>query len=161
MSGKPKPLSLKVVEGNPGKRKLPQDTPQPRVEVLPAPEWLSPEAKAGWERHFGELFRLGLISVVDYPLFTANCMAWGEIVTEYQAIVKEGRTYEVEGRNGKQLKTNPRIPRLRGWIETLIKTGSELGMSPVARVRLTGVAQGDLFAGVPGESGSNEFDEFA
>lgn len=166
MAGKPKPNHLKIVSGNPGKRKLPENTPQPSVEVKEPPEWLDDYAKEVWRNLIGELIRLGLLSVLDYPLFTAFCITAAEMRHAYEKVAGvngepgEGRVYTIEGRNGEQRKTNPRIPQLREYISVLRQTGSELGLSPVARVKLTGVAQGDLFADASSDQGGNEFDEF-
>ena len=45
---KPKPTSLKVLEGNPGKRQLNPNEPKPDASVPKCPAWLSKEAKREW-----------------------------------------------------------------------------------------------------------------
>lgn len=70
---KPKPNHLKIVQGNPGKRAIPDATPQPRVELLPAPDWLDERARQCWDDVIEELFRLGLVSVLDVPFLAAFC----------------------------------------------------------------------------------------
>ena len=47
---KPKPTAVKILEGNPGKRKLNEHEPQPQRKAPPCPKWLEPEAKKEWRR---------------------------------------------------------------------------------------------------------------
>ena len=47
---KPTPTALKVLEGNPGKRKLNDNEPRPEKKAPSCPKWLEPEAKKEWRR---------------------------------------------------------------------------------------------------------------
>ena len=55
---KPKPTSVKILTGNPGKRRLNHEEPKPPVSVPECPVELSPTAKAEWDRLGRELVRL-------------------------------------------------------------------------------------------------------
>ena len=46
---KPTPTALKVLEGNPGKRKLNDNEPRPEKKAPSCPKWLEPEAFARWK----------------------------------------------------------------------------------------------------------------
>ena len=48
--GKPKPTAVKMLEGNPGKRKLNTKEPVLAKGMPDCPDWLIPEAKKDWER---------------------------------------------------------------------------------------------------------------
>ena len=52
---KPTPTALKVLHGNPGKRKLPVNEPSPREGTADPPEWLEPEAQETWRNIAREL----------------------------------------------------------------------------------------------------------
>lgn len=45
---KPKPIAIKELEGNPGKRPLNDAEPKPVRKAPPCPKWLEPEAKKEW-----------------------------------------------------------------------------------------------------------------
>ena len=47
---KPKPTTVKKLEGNPGKRKLNTKEPVLAKGMPACPDWLIPEAKKDWER---------------------------------------------------------------------------------------------------------------
>jgi phage terminase small subunit len=58
----PVPYNLRVLRGNPGKRRLNKNEPRPLIpEVVPEPpDFLNPYAQEEWHRIAGELSRLGL-----------------------------------------------------------------------------------------------------
>ena len=157
---KPTPTHLKVVNGNPGKRAIPDATPQPTVEMIPPPDYLDDDARRVWNDLSDELFRLGLMSRLDVPFLAAFCIATAEAVRAYEDLKTNGRIYETEGRNGRLRKSSPAVAQFHEALRNMRSLGSEFGLSPASRVRLVGVAQGDLFA--PGGPGSdNDFAEFA
>ena len=45
---KPVPTHLKVLRGNPGKRRLNDQEPKPEGELADPPEWMSESQKQGW-----------------------------------------------------------------------------------------------------------------
>lgn len=47
---KPKPTTLKKLEGNPGKRKLNTKEPVPTKGMPDCPKWLLPGAKEEWKK---------------------------------------------------------------------------------------------------------------
>ena len=62
---KPKPTHIKVITGNPGKRKLNFDEPRPEIAVPTYPPELSPAAQREWDRLVGELCKLNLLTNLD------------------------------------------------------------------------------------------------
>lgn len=70
-----KPTALKLLEGNPGQRRL-RPEPQPRRGIPPCPAWLDGEARREWRRITPELDRLGLITVVDRVALAAYCQSF-------------------------------------------------------------------------------------
>ena len=75
----PIPTALKIRAGNPGKRPLPTDEPQPMPGRPRCPEWLDPAAKAKWRALVPELERLGLLTRLDGDALAAYCQAWAEV----------------------------------------------------------------------------------
>lgn len=68
----PKPTKLKLLEGNPGKRKLNDSEPEPLLGCDP-PKWLPLEVLREWTEHAPRLLRLGLLTEVDGPALVALC----------------------------------------------------------------------------------------
>jgi len=46
---KAKPTALKIVMGNPGKRAIPTNLPEPTGELDQCPDFVSEEARAHWD----------------------------------------------------------------------------------------------------------------
>src|SRR3990167_9530086 len=98
---KPKPTRLKVLEGNPGKRPLPADEPEPRMLSIECPEMLQGEARVEWERLAPELSALGLLTTVDRAGLVAYCQAWGRLVMAEAFIAEQGVTYVLRDKDGR------------------------------------------------------------
>lgn len=69
---KPKPTKLKILNGNPGKRPLPENEPEPTGEVV-MPLWLSGGAVELWNHYAPELVELGLLTSLDCEKFAQWC----------------------------------------------------------------------------------------
>jgi hypothetical protein len=64
---------LKILRGNPGKRPLPKDEPQPPAgEVMP-PSWLTVLQRALWEELAPTYKAMGCLTIADSMAF-ANCI---------------------------------------------------------------------------------------
>jgi len=72
----PKPTGLRILQGNPGKRPLPQGEPKPLAAKPARPGWLLPEAKREWARLAPQLVRLGVLTQVDRMPFAMLCQSW-------------------------------------------------------------------------------------
>jgi len=97
----PKPVALKLLEGNPGKRALDlSDGVNPRVEIPSAPKHLGIEARKEWKRITPLLEELGLVSGLDRTALALYCQAAGrlaELETAFNGkvarLVDGGQTY--------------------------------------------------------------------
>lgn len=75
MRGRPrKPTVLKLLRGNPGKRKLPVNEPKPAVGARP-PSWLPLAARREWDAMAPMYLRLGLLTELSAPAFAELCCA--------------------------------------------------------------------------------------
>ena len=75
-----KPTALKVLEGNPGKKPLPENEPKPAPLMPNCPEWLDDEAKWFWNEYGPKLNKLGLLTEIDGPAFIMICKYWSDWV---------------------------------------------------------------------------------
>ena len=132
---KPKPTAIKLLEGNPGKRKLNKREPKPRIlkTVPECPEWLLPEAQKEWGRLAPALVSLGLITNIDIDDFAAYCQAFARWHEAETYITENGTTYMTE--TG-QLKPIPQVAQAQQYIRLMKDLSTEFGMTPSSRSRL-------------------------
>jgi len=144
-TGRPrKPTALKVLEGNPGQRPLPQNEPKPApvVNIPKPPPWLNSNGKKAWKRLAPELQRLGLLTVVDLEAFAAACQSYG-IWVECERFFKKknpetgepyGRTYEYTNKAGETNEiARPQVKIGQKAIEHFRSFMTEFGLSPSSR----------------------------
>jgi P27 family predicted phage terminase small subunit len=141
--GRPKPTHLKIIEGNPGKRRLNQREPQPtRGEMPDPPDFLNEHGKLEWVRLAPELYRLGLLTSVDLNPLAAYCQAFGRWLQAERALA------EMKDRpaNGLVIKTtsgnaiqNPLVGTANKAARDMMRYASEFGLTPAARARLDGI----------------------
>jgi phage terminase small subunit len=109
---KPTPTHLKVLRGNPGKRALPKNEPQPQGEVE-KPRFLKGRAAKLWDQYAPELIRLRVLTVIDAHNFAAWCSLAAEFEKDPAGMVAA------------------KIGQMRGL-------ASSFGMDAAARARLGG-----------------------
>jgi len=78
-----------ALHGNPGKRPLNTNEPQPELGIPELPTMLNGEALLEWHRITVELLQLGLMTKVDRAALAAYCQAWGRWV-EAEEHLKNG-----------------------------------------------------------------------
>src|SRR5258705_6840887 len=91
---RPKPTRLKMLTGNPGKRRLNEDEPRPNPNIPECPPELGPVARAEWDRLVDELAVLRMLTNLDRAALAAHCGAyalWAEPIIQlqkYRAMIK-------------------------------------------------------------------------
>jgi P27 family predicted phage terminase small subunit len=154
---KPKPLPIRLLEGNPGKRPIP-DGPAIPTTVPACPAHLDTQAKREWKRVVKELRGVGLLARVDRAALAAYCQLWSRVV-KLEGIVQ--RTGEVlsdkvvkrhYGRKNDQgvaeeivsertkFYRSPYAIELQACYERMHSFLSEFGLTPSSRARL-GIGQ--------------------
>jgi phage terminase small subunit len=74
-AGRPrKPTALKLLQGNPGKRRLNESEPMPPAASLEAPHWLKAAGRRVWEELAPPVQAEGLLTVLDVELFAHACV---------------------------------------------------------------------------------------
>lgn len=147
-----KPKALKILEGNPGKRPLNYNEPQPVPGAPTCPRWLLPEARKEWKRVVPELERLGLLTRIDRAALAIYCQAYAHLLQCEEAL-QDSLTHEYTNNKGKTNRTAKVEARLASEYMKLIKSFcAEFGLTPSSRGRMQ----------VPGmdAEAEDEFDEF-
>ena len=91
-----KPTKLKVVEGNPGKRPINANEPDPEVKIPECPEFLDDVAKAEWNRIAPELEAYGLISELYRAVLAGYCNCYSRWVAAEKELKSGDLTFETE-----------------------------------------------------------------
>ena len=130
----PKPSALKRLEGNPGKRPLPDNEPVTvPLSSLKPPSFLPPLAKREWKRIVPQLNAMGLLSDLDISALAAYCVAYSTWVDALAQIKKTGAL--VRSPNGFPMPS-PYIKISRDAQDEMMKWLKEFGMTPAARSRV-------------------------
>ena len=126
MAGRPKPTTLKLIEGNPGKRPLPENEPTPYPKAPKCPDDIDSGAQDVWKRLGPKLERLGLLTETDGDLFSMLCQIRSRLVWIHQEIDK-----------GDEKKRSFLLKEERLYSALLRQYATEFGLGPRGRVGLT------------------------
>jgi P27 family predicted phage terminase small subunit len=132
---KPTPHNLRVIAGNPGKRPL-----RPPVQINPSlpepPDFLSPVALAEWHRLVAEFAASRLLTALDRGALGCYVTAYGDWATAEAKIREQGLLMRT---TSGRITRSPWAEISHQSMELMLKFGELLGLSPVARTRLSAV----------------------
>ncbi len=132
---KPKPESLKVIQGTTRKDRMNEDAPKPDLSIPVPGDHLSPEALMEWGRISRELHKLGLLTEIDRPALEAYCQAYGRWVAAEREMKKPDFSMIIITPKGAQIQ-NPLIGIANTSVEIMRKFLTEFGMTPSSRSRV-------------------------
>ena len=130
---RPKPTALRVLEGNPGHKKMNRSEPKPEAAIPTCPSWLPATAKSEWRRVTRELHAMGLLSRADRSTLAAYCQVYSDWHQAEHVIQKLGPTFETP--NG-YVQQRPEVAMKHKALSLLAKFASLFGLSPADRVGL-------------------------
>ncbi|HEX2257471.1 MAG TPA: phage terminase small subunit P27 family [Afifellaceae bacterium] len=131
---KPKPTHLKLIAGNSGKRPLNRNEPRPKLQVPTCPSHLCPASKAEWKRLARQLLDLGVVTALDRAAMAVYCQAYGRWA---EAERKQKAAPLVIRLPSGVIQQSPFVSIANKQLELMHKFLSELGLSPVARNRVS------------------------
>jgi len=146
---RPLPTNWKVLRGNPGKRPINKGEPKPvkPPDIPNPPDYLDGYAAEEWRRVAPELYRLGLLTVFDYPTLAIYCASVQTFRTALEALALMAENDP--NFSGLIVKTakggvmqNPLFLCARQSAGDMVRYAGEFGMTPAARSRIRGLAQG-------------------
>jgi P27 family predicted phage terminase small subunit len=141
---RPMPTQLKLLRGNPGKQRLPNNEPQPEqaLDVPDPPPFLSGYAADEWWAVAPQLHRLGLLTKVDYAPLAAYCAAYGHWRQAEESLAKMAANDPIM--NGKIIKSkygdavqNPLVSIARKHASDVVRFAAEFGLTPAARTHMS------------------------
>ena len=134
---KPKPNALKLLEGNPGRRKLSKPAPVfDSAKPLPPP-FLNDDALEEWHRLIDILFETGVMTETDRAAFAAYCQSYGRWVQAERQIAKLQEKNELNGLLVKTKDGNiiqrPLVGIANKAKADTVRFAAEFGMTPSSR----------------------------
>ena len=131
---KPTPTALRLLRGNPGKRPLNAQEPQPLAATPDCPEHLDAAAALEWVRIVPELETLGLLTLIDRAALAAYCQAYSRWQAAEAIIATEGLT-TLNLKTG-CVRAHPAVSIAKESMRLVREFMSEFGLSPASRTRL-------------------------
>ena len=130
---KPKPTAIKVLEGNPGKRKLNENEPKPAKKAPPCPKWLEPEAKKEWRRLAKALEAMGVLTEADMAAFAGYCQSYARWKEAEERITDRGLVIRTPSGYPQQV---PYISIAQQYLKLMQQFAEQFGLTPAARSRI-------------------------
>lgn len=140
MAGPPKkPTKLRILEGNPSKRPLPKNEPEPDPTMPQCPDWLMDDAKHEWKRVAPELNRIGLLTIVDQTALAGYCQSyarWKKAEEEIKLLKNTIYPLKDERGNIKGFQQYPQYGIVNQCLKQIRAFCSEFGLTPAARAKM-------------------------
>lgn len=132
-TGRPrKPTVLKLLAGNPGKRKVNKREPKIAEGRIAIPGHLGAVAKAEWRRLVKHLPR-GLVTPADRADFAQYCQTWARVCQAEKMLDESGLFFVSE--NGYPCQ-HPLVSTLKGLNAQLRGYMADLGLTPSSRSKI-------------------------
>ena len=142
-----KPTALKVLTGNPGKRKLNPEEPAAKRGQPAMPAFLIPVAQDEWKAIVPILLGLNVLTTADGSALAAYCMSfarWREAeaaVSQYGLLLEEP-VFNKEGDEvGTRYKKNPACTEAIAQKKEMRAALALFGLDPSSRSRIKGATQ--------------------
>jgi P27 family predicted phage terminase small subunit len=146
---KAKPTALKLVDGNPGKRRINQHEPQPAKVYDPdPPEGFDAIHAAKWNEVAGKLAKVRVLTELDLDALEVYCREWVNYHNAIADIATRGKLLQMPSGG---VMWNPSWTQLKHSQNVCRSIMSEFGMTPSTRTSL--VASAD-------ETGKNRWSSF-
>lgn len=143
MTNRPKPTALKVLEGNRGKRPLPEDEPRPDAVEPSMPSDLDATAKRIWKELAPKLVKIGLLTELDGDEFASLCQIASRLRSIRGFIKKENKTLSQQterpapdGGVYYEQKPSHYVGMELKYYDALRKYAADFGLSPRGRTGL-------------------------
>lgn len=131
-----KPTHLKVLEGNPGKRRINRSQPHAKVGPPEAPSWLGKVARTEWDRVI-QAMPPGHITLVDRAVLAVYCDEWQTFEIASRDVARRGVLTPSIGKGPRGLVKNPALVVKHQAAQHIRLLAAELGFTPASRSGMT------------------------
>jgi P27 family predicted phage terminase small subunit len=129
-----------MIEGNPSKRALPTNEPNPVACEPDMPQHLDRQARREWKRLVPILLSMRVLTEADGVALGNLCQAYSMLVQAHKDMHKAAKG----GVSGLLMKTpsgyvqqSPLIAIINGQVEIINRISREFGLTPSSRIRLS------------------------
>jgi P27 family predicted phage terminase small subunit len=148
---KPKPTILKLITGNPGRRPLNDQEPQPPAGLPDPPGHLTAIARTEWDRLAPKMCDAGMLTHPDRAALAGYCQAYSDWVEHEENLRKYGKLVkspsrkitrrrkdgtEVTETSGGFPMQSPYLAMRNKALELMLRFAVELGLTPSSRSRV-------------------------
>ncbi len=134
---RPQPTVLKLLRGNPGKRRLDTREPQPAESSGRCPAWLKGYGKEAWRRLHAIVTQMRAMTLADELCLALLCSAVDDFRHAREIVEKEGRTYKCVTKSGDlMIRLRPEVGIAAEASSRMLKLMVEFGLTPASRTRL-------------------------
>ena len=144
MTGRrPKPVSLKMLQGNPGGRSLAKTDAPFEAGAPEKPSWFNEEAAAEWDRLVARLGdESGVLSPAHFGILTTTCLHYAQFREADLFIQQHGSTYEsVKGDGNRLVREYPQVRQRHDALQAYRKCLNDLGATPTQAPRVQRLPQ--------------------
>tara|TARA_Y100000310_G_scaffold260573_1_gene269552 strand:+ start:2684 stop:3136 length:453 start_codon:yes stop_codon:yes gene_type:complete len=133
---------MHVLNGNPGRRPLPEAIPVPRERPDPPAHYDEHSAKL-WDYFVGAVEAMGVLSTIDAPAMEMLVDSW-RLYREAQVNVRKYGSILVIDKEKRQMSVNPYVRVRKQYFTEVMDLLKQFGFTPVARAQLArGVEKND------------------
>lgn len=129
----PVPTAMKVIRGNPGKRKLNRNEPKPIITLPHCPAYLDENARTEWDRLAPILVRMKILTEADYIALASLCQTYSTMMKAQEQLNKSGILFKTPSGYVQQ---SPLIGVVNNCTEKIVTLCREFGLTPSARSRV-------------------------
>jgi P27 family predicted phage terminase small subunit len=129
----PEPTAMKLIKGNPGKRKLNTQEPQPIITLPHCPAYLEVDARTEWDRLAPILVRMKVLTEADYIALASLCQTFSTMMKAQEQLTKSGILFKTPSGYVQQ---SPLIGIVNSCTEKIVTLCREFGLAPSARSRM-------------------------
>lgn len=135
---KPKPVELRLIEGNPGKRPIP-NAPKYKPLTDHPPDELPALGKNLWRRLVAQFRLHKLVQVTDREALFALCDLWALYCTNMALVRQDGALIKSKNNNQERaaVMVNPAWRVARDALREMEQLWARFGLTPSDRSRLT------------------------
>jgi len=140
---KSKPTALKVLQGNPGKRKLNTEEPDFGVGTPAKPNWLDAFASEEWDVLVSILVPARVLTKGEVGVLAVACDAYSQWRSCIAFLTKtKSLSYDASSLNGgTNYKPYPEVAQRNQARRQYLSALSELGLSPSSRSKVKRIAE--------------------
>ena len=135
---KPKPSNLRRLHGNPGRRPLRENEPEPKRGIPDPPERLTGAALEHWRELVPELDEMGVLTTADGFALALLCEAWAECLEAGEILAREGLTYtRTTAAGSTSVAARPEVAMRSDAWKRMKSMMVEFGLTPSSRSRVS------------------------